>query len=165
MRTYWALPFFLWCCVCTYNVPLVLCSTAPEFFRQRDTGVQKRAISIPSSVLGQIRCSQWEWGHSFLLMLRAIFQMFSCLSLASSPTWMLHRSLPQPWEIPWATACPSVTVWFVQLHPSAAVTEVWLRSSNGPVATRSLLGQAGTSSGLGKPSQVLSTARLDACCH
>lgn len=67
---------------------------------------------------------------------------FSNVVLPAYPTWMLHRSFPQPWETPQATACPTVTLWFVQLHPSAAYTEVWLRSSNGPAATKSLLEQA-----------------------
>jgi len=69
-----------------------------------------------SHVLCMCMISRWEWKHSFLFMLGAIFPMFSCLSLASSPTRMLHHSLPEPWEMPQAAACPTVTVWFVHLY-------------------------------------------------
>ena len=41
---------FLWCCACTSNIPLVLCSMAPDFFKQRDNVVPKPAISISCSV-------------------------------------------------------------------------------------------------------------------
>lgn len=86
-----------------------------------------------------------------------------CLWLASSPIWTLHHNLPQPLQTPQAAACPTVNVWFDQLHPPLAVTQVWLSSSNALVTTRSLSEQSGTSSGSGKPSQALSIAQLGTC--
>lgn len=102
----------------------------------------------------------------FSLCLGLFFKCsLTCLPLTG---FQLHLdAAPQPPPALGDTTgnCLSHSDWFVQLHPSAAVTEVWLRSRNGPVATRSLLEQAGASSGPGKPSRALSTGQLDTCCR
>lgn len=65
-------------------LPISLCSTAPDFFTQRDNEVSKW-VSIPSSVLGGEWCSRWEWGHFFLFMISAVFPMFLFLISSDWP--------------------------------------------------------------------------------
>lgn len=128
MRAYWELPFFSGVVLA---LPMSLCSIAPDFFKQRDNGVSKW-VSIPSSVLGGVWCSRWEWDHSFLLMLRASFQMFSyllashwlpappgCCTTASPSSRRHHRQLPVPqWLV-----CPASSI--CSCHRGLAQVKQW----------------------------------------
>jgi len=109
-------------------------------------------------------------GSWFLLSLE--FVSVPCAALAafiftdSQPHFWC--CLPQLQVTLWVTACSVVTAKFTWPYPSVAIIEVWLRLDDGPMATRLLLEQAGTSSGPGKPCHVLSsglTAQSDACHH